>query len=184
MFTVAVLVGSLRKESINKKLAYALKEIAKDKLALNIVPLDDIPMYNQDRENDLPEPVVRLKKTVAEADGVLFVTPEYNRSIPAVLKNAIDWCSRPSGKGVWPGKPVAIAGTSYGAIGTAVAQSHLRSVLTVFNICLMGQPEMYIVWTDDYVDAQGRVTDEKNRAFLETFVTKFSAWISRHAVKK
>jgi len=184
MFTVAVFVGSLRKESFNKKLALALKDLAKDTLAFNIVALDDVPMYNQDMETDLPAPVARIKQAVAEADGVLFVTPEYNRSIPPVLKNALDWCSRPPGKSVWTGKPVALAGTSPGAVGTAVVQAHLRSVMTMLGMCVMGQPEVYISWSHDYFDEQGRVAEEKNRSFLNLFLTKFAAWIEQHGCGK
>ncbi|MCC8193879.1 MAG: NAD(P)H-dependent oxidoreductase [Deltaproteobacteria bacterium] len=183
MHTVAVFVGSLRKESFNRKLALALAELGKDKLHFTIVPLDDVPMYNQDLEGDLPEPVARIKKAVAEADGMLLVTPEYNRSIPPVLKNALDWCSRPMGKSVLSGKPVAIAGTSPGMVGTAVAQSHLRSVLTMLAMVVMGQPEVYIVWNPGYFDAENRVADEKNRAFLTLFLDKFNAWIGMHGSK-
>ena len=184
MYTIAVFVGSLRKESFNKTLALALADLGKDQFAFNIVTLDDVPMYNQDLENDLPAPVVRMKKAVADADGVLFVTPEYNRSIPPVLKNALDWCSRPPGKGVWGGKPAALAGTSPGAVGTAAVQSHLRSVMTMLGMCVMGQPEVYIVWNPDYFDSESRVVDEKNRSYLTMFLQKFHAWIAMHGQKK
>ena len=184
MHTIAVFIGSLRKESFNKKLAAALAELGKDRFRCDIVSLDDVPMYNQDLENDLPAPVARIKQAVADADGVLFVTPEYNRSIPPVLKNAMDWCSRPVGKNSWGGKPAAIAGTSPGAVGTAAVQSHLRSVLTMLGMCVMGQPEVYIVWNPDYFDADNRIVDEKNRSFLTMFLSKFSAWIEMHGQKK
>ena len=184
MYTIAVFVGSLRKESFNKKLALALGELGKDKFRFTIVPLDDVPMYNQDLEEDLPVPVGRMKQAVAEADGVLLVTPEYNRSIPPVLKNALDWCTRPVGKSVLGGKPVALAGTSPGAVGTAAVQSHLRSVLAMLGMVVMGQPEVYIVWNPDYFDADNQVVDEKNRAFLTMFLAKFSDWISMHSSKK
>ncbi len=184
MHTIAVFVGSLRKESFNKKLAQALADLGKDTFHCIIVPLDDVPMYNQDLEADLPAPVARIKQAVKEADGVLFVTPEYNRSIPPVLKNALDWCSRPAGKSVWGGKPAALAGTSPGAVGTAAVQSHLRSVLTMLGMCVMGQPEVYVVWKPEYFDAENRVADEKNRAFLTMFLTKFSNWIDMHGLKK
>ena len=183
MYTVAVFVGSLRKESFNKKLALALAELGKGKLNFVIVPLDDVPMYNQDLETDLPAPVARIKKAVQEADGLLLVTPEYNRSIPPVLKNALDWCSRPVGKSVLGGKPVALAGTSPGMVGTAAVQSHLRSVLTMLTMAVMGQPEVYIVWNPDYFDAENRVVDERNRSFLTMFLDKFEAWIGIHVKK-
>lgn len=184
MHTVAVFVGSLRKESFNRKLAQALAGMGEGKLSCNIVHLDDVPMYNQDLEDNLPSSVARIKKAVEEADGVLFVTPEYNRSIPPVLKNAMDWCSRPSGKNSWAGKPAALAGTSPGAVGTAAVQSHLRSVMTMLGMCVMGQPEVYIVWNPNYFDAGNRVVDEKNRSFLTLFLDKFSAWIDMHGPRK
>lgn len=177
---IAVFVGSLRKESFNKKLALALAEIGKDLATFAVVPLDDVPMFNQDLEVDPPEPVVRMKRAVTEADGVLFVTPEYNRSIPPVLKNALDWCSRPYGKGVWAGRPAALAGTSPGVVGTAVVQSHLRSVMTMLGMCVMGQPEVYVVWRQEYFDEQGRVADAKDRDFLRNFLERFIAWTGRH----
>ena len=183
MHTVAVFVGSLRKESFNKKLALALAELGKDKLRFNIVPLDDVPMFNQDLEQDLPPPVARIKQAVQEADGLLLVTPEYNRSIPPVLKNALDWCSRPPGKSVLGGKPAALAGTSPGMVGTAAVQSHLRSVMTMLTMVVMGQPEVYVVWNPDYFDAENRIVDEKNRAFLSMFLNKFADWIAMHGAK-
>ncbi len=184
MHTIAVFVGSLRKESFNRKLALALAGLGKDTFRFTIVPLDDVPMYNQDLEDALPEPVVRMKQAVEAADGLLLVTPEYNRSIPPVLKNALDWCSRPSGKGVLSGKPVAIAGTSPGKVGTAAVQSHLRSVLAMLGMVVMGQPEVYIVWDSGYCDAENRVTDEKNRAFLLHFLETFNAWITMHGKRR
>lgn len=184
MYTLAVFVGSLRKESFNKKLALALAELGKDLFHCNIISLDDIPMYNQDMEDDLPAPVVRIKQAVVEADAVLFITPEYNRSIPAVLKNAIDWCSRPSGKSVWPGKPAALAGTSAGVVGTAVAQAHLRSIMTTLAMCVMGQPEVYFIWNPSYFDTENRIVNEERKEFLRRFLNKFSAWIDMHGIKK
>ena len=183
MHTIAVLVGSLRKESFNKKLALALAELGKDKLHFIIIPLDDVPMFNQDLEDNLPESVARMKQAVKSADGMLLVTPEYNRSIPPVLKNALDWCTRPTGTSVLGGKPVAIAGTSPGMVGTAAVQSHLRSVLAMLGMVVMGQPEVYIVWNPDYFDAENRVVDEKNRSFLTLFLDKFNAWVTMHGKK-
>jgi chromate reductase len=180
MHTIAVFVGSLRKESFNRKLALALAELGKDRFRFHILPLDDVPMYNQDLEGDLPEPVVRIKRAVKEADGLLLVTPDYNRSIPPVLKNAVDWCSRPFGASVLGGKPAAIAGTSPGMVGTAAVQAHLRSVLSMLGMVVMGQPEAYIVWKPEYFDADNRVADEKTRSFLTLFLDRFSAWVTRH----
>ena len=126
---VAIVVGSNRRQSINRQLAGALAKLGDGKMTARIVQIDDLPLYNQDFEDPLPASVSRFKDEIARADGVLFVTPEHNRSIPAVLKNAIDWGSRPYGKNVWTGKPAAITGTSPGAIASAIAQQHLRQVL-------------------------------------------------------
>lgn len=179
MYTVAIIVGSLRKASINKKLARALEKTGNDNLRFVIIPLDDVPLYNQDLETNLPEPVKKFKDAVAATDAVLFVTPEYNRSIPGVLKNAIDWGSRPSGKGVWKGMPAAMAGTSGGHAGTAVAQGHLRSVLTMVGMALTAQPEAYIVDRPDMIAEDGTVTDEKTEAFLRKFLASFADWIAQ-----
>jgi chromate reductase len=175
---IAVFVGSLRKDSFNKKLALALAELGKEFLDFEIVPLEAVPMYNQDLDSDPPQSVLSMKKAVSGADGVLFVTPEYNRGIPAVLKNALDWGSRPTGKGVWTGKPAATAGISPGAVGTAVAQSQLRPVLVMLGMCLMGQPEVYISGGPDYFDATGAVAEERNRKFLSGFLAGFARWIA------
>ena len=174
---IAVIVGSLRRDSLNRKLALALAELGKGFLTLEMPPLAEVPLFNQDLESEPPQAVLSMKRTVAEADGVLFVTPEYNRGIPAVLKNAVDWGSRPTGKGVWAGKPAATAGISPGAIGTAVAQSQLRPVLTMLGMRLMGQPEAYITGGPDYFDAAGAVAEERSRKFLLNFLTRFAQWI-------
>jgi chromate reductase len=145
--------------------------------AFDILPLGDVPMFNQDLEDDVPAPVLQLREKVRAADGVLFVTPEYNRGIPAVLKNAVDWCSRPTGKGVLAGKAAALAGMSPGAVGTAVAQSQLKPILVMLGMRLMGQPELYIQGGADYFDAAGRPADERSRQFLANFLKRFEAWI-------
>ena len=177
MYNVAVIVGSLRKESINKKLAKALMRIGKG--TLNFIPVEiaDIPLYNQDMENEMPAPVARLKAAVAAADAVLFVTPEYNRSMPGVLKNVIDWGSRPYGQNVWAGKPAAVAGTSPSPVATAVCQSHLRSILTMLGMVLASQPEVYIVDRPGLLGDDGAVSDESTEKFLLSFVARFAEWI-------
>src|SRR5262249_53019551 len=142
-FKVAVIVGSNRRESVNRRLAHALTRLDADKLAFSFVQIDDLPLYNQDLEAELPKSVARFKSEIAAADGLLFVTPEHNRSIPAVLKNAIDWGARPYGQNSWSGKPGAITGTSPGAIGAAIAQQHLRQVLGNLGVLVMGG-EAYI----------------------------------------
>ena len=178
MYTIAVFVGSLRKESFNKKLAQALMDLGKDQFTFSVVALDDVPMYNQDLENDLPAPVARIKKQAAEADGVLFVTPEYNRSIPGVLKNVLDWGSRPMGANVWAGKPAAMTGTSEGSIGTAVAQSQLRSILGFLGMRLTVQPELYFQYRPGLIADDGSVTDEKTLKYLQRFLSAFKDWIN------
>ncbi|MDL2307167.1 NAD(P)H-dependent oxidoreductase, partial [Desulfovibrio sp. OttesenSCG-928-C06] len=157
MYKLAVLVGSLKKDSVNKKLASGLAELGKDIFSFDFLNLENVPMFCEDLEQNLPAPVVAMKNTVAEADGLLIVTPEYNRSYPALVKNTLDWCSRPSGKGVLGGKPLAIAGMSPGAVGTAACQSHLRSIAAFLGMKHMGQPEIYLQHKPDFFDANGRI---------------------------
>ncbi len=180
MFKIAAIVGSLRKESINKKFMRALDKLAHPDLAFQTLKLDDVPLFNQDHEDNLPTPVVTLKTAIAEADGLLFVTPEYNRSIPGVLKNIIDWGTRPSGQNVWKNKPTAIVGTSKGSVGTAVAQSHLRSIMVPLGIILMGRPEVYFVLKDGLIDDADNMTDENTKKFLQGFLDNFSQWMHDH----
>lgn len=178
MKNVAVIVGSLRRDSINLRLAKALAKLGESTLALRIVDLAEVPLYNDDLWPDATEGVLRLKREVEAADAVLFVTPEYNRSVPAVTKNAIDWGTRPPGKNSWAGKPGAVVGTSPGAVGTAVAQAHLRSVLVSCGMVLMGQPEIYLQTKPGLIADDFTVTDEKTRAFLARFIAEFAAHIA------
>ena len=166
MFKIAVIVGSLRSESINRRFAHALAKLAEGTLEFQFIELGDVPMYNEDLWQDPPAAVMRLKQSIEACDAVLFVTPEYNRSVPGVLKNAIDVGSRPNGKSVWGGKPGAIIGTSVGAIGTAIAQSHLRGVCAYLDIVLMNQPEMYIKHDEKRIDASGNIVSEDTRKYL------------------
>jgi chromate reductase len=184
MYTVAVIVGSLRKGSINKKLSLALQTAGRDILLCKTVDISSIPLYNGDLEDPLPGSVRKMKEEVTAADGVLFVTPEYNRSIPGVLKNALDWGSRPYGANVWAGKPAAIAGSSAGSVGTAVAQSHLRSVLSFLGMALVAQPEVYFHDRPGLVLEDGSVTDKGTEKFLRGFLTGFTEWIQRVTPKK
>lgn len=185
MFTVAVVVGSLRKDSSNLKLARALEKLAAGKLKFNYIKIGDLPLFNQDLEGNVPASVTTLKKEIESADAVLFVTPEYNRSIPGVLKNAIDWASRPYGNSSWSGKPAAIAGASPGAVGTGIAQAHLRSITSGFlNMPTMGQPELYFTFKDDLVDAEGNVSNEGTVKFLQSYVDTFAGWIATHTQAK
>jgi chromate reductase len=180
---IAVVVGSNRRESLNRKLAGALAKLGPQNLSFTFVKIDDLPLYNQDLEAELPASVVRLKGEIEAADGILFVTPEHSRSIPAALKNAIDWGARPWGKNSWTGKPAAITGTSPGAIGTAVAQQHLRHVAGVLGMVVMGG-EAYITFKPDLVDPDGGIADESTRTFLKSFIDQFAALVARFSVQE
>ncbi len=171
---IAVIVGSNRKDSINRQLAAALARLS-NRLEFAFVAIDDLPIYNQDVERPLPAPVARFKGELSRADGFLFVTPEHNRSIPAVLKNAIDWGARPYGQNSWNGKPAAITGTTPGAIGTAVGQAHLRQVLGVLGALVMGG-EAYITFKPGLIGADGAIADEATRKFLQTSSTSSPRW--------
>jgi chromate reductase, NAD(P)H dehydrogenase (quinone) len=177
---IAVIVGSNRRDSINRKLAQALVRLGAGKFEASFARIDDLPMYNQDNEGDLPAEVVRLKNELAAADGVLIVTPEHDRSIPAVLKNAIDWGARLWGKNSWTGKPAFITGTSPGAIGSALAQQHLRSVMTGLGMILLGG-EAYVTFKPNLIDVHGAIGDDSTRKFLQDFVDRFAHLVSRLA---
>ncbi|MCH8685959.1 NADPH-dependent FMN reductase [Pedomonas mirosovicensis] len=169
---VAVVVGSTRRESINRKLAEALVRLGGDRVSAQFVRIDDLPMYSIDLEQEHPEAVLRFDQEIAGADAVLVVTPEFNRSLPAVLKNAIDWGSRAKPQSVWRGKVAAITGTSPGAIGTAVAQQHLRQILGVLGSLVMGG-EAYISFKPDLIDENGDFTNESTRDFLQAYMDTF-----------
>lgn len=177
---VAIIVGSIRKDSINLKLAKALETLVPAGFECEFVRIDDLPVYNQDLDQSPPEPVVRVKAQIAAANALLFVTPEHNRSLPAALKNVLDWVSRPYGKNLWAGKPAGIAGASIGAIGTAVAQAHLRSVLGYLDVPTLGQPEVYIHFTQGLIDEHGNISNEPTKRFLQTFMDRYAAWISKY----
>jgi chromate reductase, NAD(P)H dehydrogenase (quinone) len=178
---IVVFVGSIRKQSINLKLAKALIKLAPQELHFEFAKLDDLPLFNQDHDQNPPPEVERVKAQVKSAVGILFVTPEHNRSLPTALKNVIDWVSRPYGKSLWPGKPAAIAGASVGTIGTAVAQAHLRSMLGYLDVPTMGQPELYIRFTDGLITEGGDVTNESTRKFLQTFMDTYAKWLGKFA---
>jgi chromate reductase len=175
---VAIIVGSNRRDSINRKLARALAKLGADKFEASFVRIDDLPMFNQDLEGNLPEEVVRFKSELANADGILIVTPEHDRSIPALLKNAVDWGARPYGKNSWNGKPGFITGTSPGAIGSALAQQHLRSVMLGLGMTLQGG-EAYVTFKPDLVDDDSNISDEGTRKFLQEFLNKFASLVVR-----
>lgn len=177
---VAVLVGSLRRQSLNRKLARALIELAPASLKLELVEIGELPLYNQDLEEATPQPWAAFRERIRSVDGVLFVTPEYNRSVPAALKNAIDVGSRPSGKSVWQHKPAAVISCSRSAIGAFGANHHLRQSLVFLNMPAMQQPEAYIGNADKLFDDAGKLTVDTTREFLSKFVNTFAKWIERN----
>lgn len=172
---VAVIVGSLRRESINRLLAKAITQLAPSSLEFYDVALEDLPMYNGDLEAQRPDSVIRFTANCARADAMLVVMPEFNRSLPAVLKNAIDWGSKPMDKNVWRDKPIAIAGTSPGNIGTAVGQQHLRQVLGILGASVLGG-ETYITFKPDLITAGGEITDDGTRNFLQSYIDRFASF--------
>src|SRR3954467_6563677 len=178
-FTVGYFVGSLAKSSINRKLALALPRLAPQQLSMHEIPIGDLPLYSYDYDADYPPPARALKDAIASVDAVLFVTPEYNRSIPGALKNAIDWASRPWGKNSFARKPSAMIGTSPGMIGTAVGQQHLKSILSFCNSPQMNAIEAYIQFTPGLITDDGEVTVESTAEFLRTYMTEFHGFITR-----
>jgi chromate reductase len=176
---VGYLIGSLAKESINRKLARALTRLAPHELEMSEISFKDLPLYSYDYDADYPPVAKAFKEAIASVDAVLFVTPEYNRSIPGGLKNAIDWASRPYGKNSFSRKPSAVIGTSPGAIGTAVAQQNLRSVLGFCNSPQMNAPEAYIQFTPGLITDDGEVTNDETAEFLRNFMAEFHAFIAR-----
>jgi chromate reductase len=178
-YRVGYIVGSLSSTSINRQLAGALVQLAPSELKLTEIPIRDLPLYSQDYDENYPPPAQAFKQAIEEADAILFVTPEYNRSIPGGLKNAIDWASRPWGQNSLDRKPSGVIGTSPGAIGTAVAQSHLRGVLCFCNSPLMTEAEGYIQFTPDLISADGRVRNESTAEFLRSFMKAFHGFMAR-----
>ena len=180
VYTIAVLVGSLRKESINRKVALALAELAPANLKLNIVEIGELALYNEDLDGATPPAAyTTFRQQVAAADGVLFVTPEYNRSVPAALKNAIDVGSRPYGQSAWSGKPGAVISVSPGAIGGFGANHHLRQSLVFLNVPCMQQPEAYLGGAGSAFDESGKLS-EKTKPFLQAFIDAYGHWVAQH----
>ena len=176
---IAVLVGSLRKESFSRKTAKALIALAPDSLALEIIDIGDLPIYNQDLEEMPPAAWTEFRERLKSFDGVLFVTPEYNRSIPAVLKNALDVASRPYGKNIWDGKPGAVVSVSPGMLGAFGANHHLRQSLVFLNVPVMPQPEAYVGGAAKLFDEHEKLTNDSTREFLKKFMAAFADWVSR-----
>lgn len=174
---IAVIVGSLRKASFNKKLALAVEGMFSDRFELRRVEIAELPLYDQDFDHDYPAAGRRFKQEVEAADALLFVTPEYNRSMPGVLKNAIDVGSRPPGSNSFAGKPAAVIGTSPGARGSALAQQHLRNVFVGLDVLALPQPEVTVQFHEGMIDDEGSVNDERTLKFLQKFVDRYSAWL-------
>jgi chromate reductase, NAD(P)H dehydrogenase (quinone) len=180
-YPIVVLVGSLRRDSFNRVLANAVSGLAPAEFSFTHAKIDDIPLYNQDDDSNQPEPVKRLKGEIKAAKGLMFVTPEYNRSIPGVLKNAIDCASRPYGQSAFAGKPAGVIGASIGAPGTSMAQQHLRNILAYLDVPTLGQPEAFIYVKDGLFDAAGKIANQESKAFLQDWMNKYVAWIKKHA---
>lgn len=178
---IATFVGSLRKDSFNRRLARAVEKLAPAGFVFEHVPIDDLPLYSQDFDAAYPKPAARLKKQIESAAGLLFVTPEYNRSIPGVLKNAIDLGSRPWGTNSFAGKPAGVIGTSIGSTGTALAQQHLRNVLAYLDAPVLPQPEVFIHFKDELIAEDGAIASDGTRKFLQGFVDKYVVWVRRFA---
>jgi chromate reductase len=179
-YQIAVVVGSLRKESFNRQLANAIVRLAPPEFSFKQLEIGDLPLYNQDDDTQPSAQVVRLKAEITAAQGLLFLTPEYNRSIPGVLKNALDHASRPYGQSAWAGKPAGVLGASVGAVGTAVAQQHLRTVLAYLDVPTLGQPEAFIQAKEGLFDDAGNI-GPGSQAFLQGWMDKYVAWVKQHA---
>jgi chromate reductase len=181
---IAILVGSLRKDSYNRKMANTLITLAPEELELEILSIGDLPFYNEDLETSPPAEWVEFRSKLKTFDGLLFVTPEYNRSVPGVLKNALDVGSRPYGKSSWDGKPAAVISVSPGNIGGFGANHHLRQSLVFLNVPAMPQPEAYIGGAASLFDAEGTLTNESTRTFLGGFMAAFAHWVEKNAKRE
>jgi len=179
-YQIAIVVGSLRRDSFNRKLADAVAKLAPAEFSFKHLQIDDLPLYNQDHDGSPTEAVTRLKSEIKASQGLLFVTPEYNRSIPGVLKNAIDHASRPYGQNAWAGKPAGVLGASIGVIGTAVAQQHLRTVLAYLDVPTLGQPEAFITVKEGLFGADGSIANADSKKFLQGWMDKYVAWVKAH----
>ena len=182
-YKVGYIVGSLAKASINRKLAKALVKLAPAEFRMTEIAYRDLPFYSYDYDADYPTPARAFKRSIEQSDAILFVTPEYNRSIPGALKNAIDWASRPYGKNSFARKPTAVIGTSPGKIGTAIAQRELHSILDYCDSPQLTAPEPYIQFTKDMIDDEGEIQEESTKKFLGKFMTEYHAFLGRAVPK-
>lgn len=180
-YQIALVIGSLRRDSFNRQLANGVVALAPPEFSFKQVRIDDLPLYNQDDDSSPAEPVKRLKAEITASQGVLFVTPEYNRSISGVLKNAIDHASRPYGQSVWAGKPAGVMGASVGAAGTSMAQQHLRNMLAYLDMPTLGQPEVFIHVKDGLFDEGGNLANAETKAFLQSWMDRYVDWVKKHA---
>ena len=176
---IGYVVGSLRKESINRKLAGALIKLAPPDFNFKELRIGDLPLYNQDDDKAQAPEVQRLKSELRAVDAVIFVTPEHNRSIPGVLKNASDHASRPKGQSAWAGKPAGLIGASTGSVGTAMAQGHMRSVLGFLDMPTLAQPEAYVHVKEGFFDEAGNIANADTRKFLHAWMDKYAAWVKK-----
>ncbi len=179
-YQIAVIVGSLRKDSFNRKLAEALAKLAPPEFSFKHLEIGNLPLYNQDDDANPAATVTQLKSEIKAAQGLLFVTPEYNRSIPGVLKNAIDHASRPYGQSAWAGKPAAVVGISVGSTGTALAQQHLRNVLAYLDVPTLGQPEIFIQLKEGLFDESGSI-GAASKEFLQNWMNQYVEWVKTHS---
>ncbi len=180
-YQIGVIVGSLRRDSINRKLGNALVKLGPAEFSFKFLEIGDLPLYNQDDDDKQAQSVVRLKNEVKACSGLIFVTPEYNRSMPGVLKNALDNASRPYGTSAWTGKPTGILGASIGQIGSAMAQQHLRNTLAYLDAPTMGQPEVFIQVKDGFFDGDGNIASPDTVKFLQGWMDRYVQWVKRHA---
>lgn len=178
-YKIALIIGSLRRDSYNRKLANAIKKLAPPEFSFQELRIDDLPLYNQDDDSNQSAPVKRLKSEISASHGVVFVTPEYNRSMPGVLKNAIDHASRPYGESAWMGKPAAVLGASIGAQGTSMAQQHLRNTLAYLDMPTLGQPEVFLQVKEGFFDQNGDIARPDTRQFLQGWMDAYVAWVKK-----
>ena len=177
---IAVIVGSLRRESLNRQLANAIVKLAPANFSFKQLEIGDLPLYDQDDDASQVESVKRLKADITASQGLIFVTPEYNRSIPGFLKNAIDHASRPYGQSAWAGKPAGVIGISVGPLGTSMAQQHLRNILAVLDVPTLGLPEVFLQAKEGLFDGSGDI-GEGSRKFLQSWMDRYVAWVGKHA---
>ena len=176
---VLIVTGGNRADSVNTKIAKALPSFAPEGMTFSFAEIESLPLYSQDAEAAFPADATALKEAVSAADGIIFVTPEHNRSIPAVLKNAVDWASRPWGTNSWAGKPALLMGATPGMVGTSLAQAHLRLIAQYLDMHALGQPEVYITGANDKVGADGSITDEKTKELLSKALATLDAFITK-----